>query len=147
MKSAPGTQPATGTGNSARMTKQKRAVAAALEGTDEFTSAQDLHARLRAGGETIGLATVYNQLRALSESGEVDSMRGATGETLYRRCAQASHHHHLVCRTCGAAAEIEGADIERWTAKVAAERGFVDIDHSFEIVGTCGACAGRAGRS
>jgi Fur family ferric uptake transcriptional regulator len=130
------------------MTKQKRAVAAALEGTDEFTSAQDLHARLRAGGETIGLATVYNQLRALSESGEVDSMRGATGETLYRRCAQASHHHHLVCRECGRAVEVDAPELEAWAQKVGRRHGFGELDHVLEITGVCDRClAARPARS
>ena len=41
-----------------RSTKQRSAVSAVLDEADAFLSAQDLHARLRARGESVGLATV-----------------------------------------------------------------------------------------
>src|ERR1700733_8982485 len=84
-----------------RMTRQKRAVAALLAETGEFSSAQDLHARLKESGEKVGLATIYSQLRTAADAGETDSVRGDSGETLFRRCDLVSHHHHLVCRRCG----------------------------------------------
>jgi Fur family ferric uptake transcriptional regulator len=124
---------------SQRETRQKRALAVALRESGAFRSAQDLFAELRARGQNVGLTTVYNQLRALSESGEVDTVRTADGETLYRRCATGHHHHHL---GCGTAVEIEGPEVERWADGVATRHGFVDIAHTVEIVGTCAACAG-----
>jgi Fur family ferric uptake transcriptional regulator len=127
---------------SQRETRQKRALAVALDEGDAFRSAQDLFAELRARGQNVGLTTVYNQLRALAETGEVDTVRTADGETLYRRCATGHHHHHLVCRSCGNAVEVEGPEVERWADRVAGRHGFVDIAHTVEIVGTCAACAG-----
>ena len=123
-----------------RETRQKRAVAAALDESDGFRSAQDLFAELRARGENVGLTTVYNQLRSLSESGELDTLRTDDGETLYRRCGD-GHHHHLVCRVCGRTVEVEGPEVERWADGVADRHGFVDIAHTVEIVGTCDSCA------
>ena len=55
-----------------RSTRQKRALAAILESSDGFRSAQDLFTELRARGENVGLTTVYNQLRALAEAGDID---------------------------------------------------------------------------
>src|SRR5271154_5124132 len=86
-----------------RSTRQKRAVAAVLEASDGFRSAQELHAELQAQGENIGLTTVYNQVRALADAGELDALRSDDGETRYRRCASSDHHHHLVRRHSGAA--------------------------------------------
>lgn len=126
---------------SSRETRQKRAVAAVLEESSGFRSAQDLFADLRSRGEPVGLTTVYNQLRSLAESGQVDTLRTDDGETLYRRCGTDSHHHHLVCRACGAAVEVEGPEVERWADRVAGAHGFVDISHTVEIVGTCGDCS------
>jgi Fur family ferric uptake transcriptional regulator len=83
---------------------------------------------------------VYNQLRALADAGEVDTLRTSDGETLYRRCGT-GHHHHLVCRDCGGTVEVEGPEVERWADRVAGRHGFVDIAHTVEIVGTCSACA------
>jgi Fur family ferric uptake transcriptional regulator len=128
-----------------RSTRQKRALASVLDSSASFRSAQDLFADLRARGETVGLTTVYNQLRALAEAGEVDALRADDGETLYRRCATEEHHHHLVCRACGRTVEVEGPEVERWAAKVAAGHGFVEVTHTVEILGTCAVCDRRGG--
>lgn len=125
----------------ARVTRQKRALSEVLAGSDSFRSAQELHAALRERGVNVGLTTVYNQLRSLAEAGEVDVRRSEEGESLYRRCGTPHHHHHLVCRVCGTTVEVEGPEVERWAARVAAENGFSDLAHTVEIVGTCAACA------
>jgi len=124
-----------------RPTRQRRAVAAALEQFDDFRSAQEVHEALRAGGATVGLSTVYRALQAMADAGELDMLRSEAGEAVYRRCS-ASHHHHLVCRSCGATVEVEGPTVERWTRAVAAEHGYADVSHTLEIFGTCADCAG-----
>src|ERR1700753_2067474 len=107
-----------------RSTRQKRALAALLDECSGFCSAQDLFAELRGRGENVGLTTVYNQLGALAEAGEVDAARTERGEVLDRRRDAASHHHHLVCRNCGRAIEIEGPEVEQWADRVAKAHGF-----------------------
>ena len=124
-----------------RSTRQKRALAAMLAGSDAFRSAQDLFTELRAKGENVGLTTVYNQLRALADSREIDALRGEDGETRYRRCDTDHHHHHLICRACGRTVEVEGPEVERWATQVAADHGFVDVVHTLEVLGTCDGCA------
>jgi Fur family transcriptional regulator, ferric uptake regulator len=123
-----------------RTTRQKRAIDAALDDTDGFMSAQDLHARLRTAGERIGLATVYSQLRSLAGAGEIDSVRADSGETLYRRCAMPVHHHHLVCRGCGRTVELDAPELEALARRLGEEHGFSDLDHVVEITGLCAAC-------
>ena len=128
-----------------RSTRQKRALAAAIDESQEFRSAQELHEVLRGRGERVGLTTVYNQLRALAEAGLVDTVRSADGETLYRRCDTSGHHHHLLCRVCGRTVEVAGSAVERWAEKVAAQAGFVEVSHTIEVVGTCPSCAASEG--
>jgi Fur family transcriptional regulator, ferric uptake regulator len=130
-----------GRGTTFRATRQGDAVSAALTATDSFTSAQDLHARLRQQGESVGLTTVYRHLQVLVDRGEVDVLRRDDGETLYRRCATDTHHHHLICRQCGRTVEVAGREIEAWTARVAAAEGFTEVAHTIEIYGTCSDCA------
>ena len=127
---------------SGRTTRQRSALLAILEEPAGFRSAQELHARLRERGEPVGLATVYRGLQALVEAGEVDVLRGDDGEAAYRRCSP-QHHHHLLCRSCGLTVEVADPPVERWAAKVAAEHGFRDVQHSLEVFGTCADCAGR----
>jgi Fur family transcriptional regulator, ferric uptake regulator len=127
--SAPGTRP----------TRQRRAVAACLQSVEDFRSAQEIHDMLRHSGENVGLSTVYRTLTALAEGGEVDVLRTEEGEALYRRCST-THHHHLVCRSCGRAVEVEGPAVERWADAVAGRHGFSDVSHTLEIFGTCPDC-------
>jgi Fur family ferric uptake transcriptional regulator len=124
-----------------RLTRQQSAVADALGDADDFTSAQDLHARLRTEGHKVGLATVYRALQTLAEQGEVDVLRTDDGESVYRRCSTGAHHHHLVCRTCGRTVEVEGPTVERWADAVSAKHGFRDVTHTVEIFGTCSDCS------
>lgn len=123
-----------------RSTRQKRAIAEVLAEAQTFRSAQELYAVLRSRGNGVGLTTVYNQLRALADAGQVDVMRAEDGETLYRRCRTETHHHHLLCRACGRTVEVAGAAVERWAEDVAAAAGFVDVNHTVEVVGTCADC-------
>jgi Fur family transcriptional regulator, ferric uptake regulator len=124
-----------------RSTRQKRAIAAVLDASDGFRSAQELFTELRARGENVGLTTVYNQLRVLADGGEVDALRADDGETLYRRCVTGQHHHHLVCRQCGRTVEVEGPEVEKWADRVADAHEFVEVSHTLEIFGTCATCA------
>lgn len=124
-----------------RVTRQRGVVKDELGRTDAFRSAQDVFAELRARGEGVGLSTVYRHLQALNESGDADMVRTDAGESLYRLCGQDTrHHHHLVCRNCGLAVEIEGRGVERWAEKVAQDSGFVEVRHTVELHGLCGSC-------
>ncbi|MCB7135423.1 Fur family transcriptional regulator [Cellulosimicrobium marinum] len=123
------------------MTRQRAAVSDALEDLDDFRSAQQLHEILRSRGDSVGLATVYRTLQSLADGGDVDVLRTEDGENLYRRCERREHHHHLVCRACGRTVEIDGPTVEAWATHVGATHGFVDIQHTVELFGTCESCA------
>ena len=133
-------KPTPGRGTRVRGTRQAEALASVLGSLPGFLSAQQIHAELGRRGERIGLATVYRHLQVLSEDGRVDTIREASGETLYRQCRSEAHHHHLICRVCGASVEVEGRAVEQWAAKVAAEAGFTAVDHTVELFGLCPRC-------
>ncbi len=122
-----------------RTTRQRKAVRAVFADLEGFHSAQAVHARLRDGGDAVGLATVYRAVQSLADDGELDSIRTDSGEALYRRCSP-QHHHHLVCRGCGRTVEVDGPAVEQWADRVAGEHGFADISHTLEIFGTCAEC-------
>jgi Fur family transcriptional regulator, ferric uptake regulator len=125
-----------------RETRQGGVVRDALAESEGFRSAQDVYAVLRQQGESVGLSTVYRHLQGLADSGEVDVIHTPEGETTYRFCGDAvrKHHHHLVCRVCGRAEEIEGRAVERWAASVAEQHGYTDVDHTLEVFGVCANC-------
>jgi Fur family ferric uptake transcriptional regulator len=124
-------------------TRQGADVRDAMTQIEGFKTAQQVHEFLRAAGSKIGLATVYRHLAEMAEEGEVDSLRNPNGETVFRRCGAESHHHHLVCRSCGKTLEFEGPEVEAWAERVAKRARFVEVSHSVEVFGTCSDCARR----
>ncbi|BDI24173.1 Fur family transcriptional regulator [Herbiconiux sp. L3-i23] len=124
-----------------RNTWQRQAVREALDSAPGFVSAQDLHANLRQGGSSIGLATVYRALADLAVEGDADSLHSVDGESLYRACSTPGHHHHLICRNCGTTVEIEADAVEQWAAATAAAHGFTQPRHVVDIFGLCAACS------
>ncbi len=134
-------------GREQRVTKQRVAISSALDQLDDFVSTQELHRSLQSDGSSVALATVYRILQSMAEDGLVDVLRNADGEAVYRRCSVAAHHHHLLCRSCGKAVEIEAPEVESWAAKTAAAHGFTEVQHTVEIVGLCPECSARAARA
>ena len=127
-----------------RNTWQRDRVRAALADTQGFVSAQDLHAALRDDNTGIGLATVYRALATLAASGEADQLQSPEGEAIYRACSSTGHHHHLICRGCGTAVEIQASDVEQWAQRTAAAHGFTRAEHVVDIFGLCAACTAKA---
>lgn len=124
-----------------RNTWQRERVRDALAESAGFVSAQDLYAHLRAADTGIGLATVYRTLAAFAASGEADQLHSPDGEAIYRACSTEGHHHHLICRTCGRAVEIEAHEVEAWAQQTAATHGFLEPEHVVDIFGICPECA------
>ena len=67
---------------SSRQTRQGQAVMNVVLSSDNFRSAQDIHAQLRATGDTVGLTTVYRHLALLTEEGQLDALQTADGGLL-----------------------------------------------------------------
>jgi Fur family transcriptional regulator, ferric uptake regulator len=124
-----------------RATRQRAAISRVMDDLDSFMSAQELHALLRHRGAAVGLTTVYRNLQAMADRGEVDVVRRADGESVYRKCDTNNHHHHLVCRTCGYSVELENDELEQWTERAARRHGFSQVSHDLELFGICEACS------
>lgn len=126
------------------MTKQRKAVSQALDSLVDFVSTQELHRILNEAGNTISLATTYRIVQSMADENIVDVLRVADGEALYRRCGVPTHHHHLLCRSCGKAVELEAPEVEQWADAVARRFGYTKVDHTIEIVGLCPECTAKA---
>lgn len=123
-----------------RMTRQRRAVLDELGAQESFRSAQQVHDHMSFKHIKVGLATVYRNLQDLADAGDVDTILAEDGETLYRLCQEPSHHHHLICDSCGKVEEIAPGEVESWVRDVSSEHGFTLLHHSIEIFGLCAVC-------
>lgn len=124
----------------ARNTRQRRIIKATMEELGDFISAQDLHLILANRKEQVSLATTYRVLQSLANAGELDSVKGIEGETLYRHCRVKDHHHHLLCRRCGTAIELEAPALEDWALAMGKQHGFSELEHVVEVTGYCTDC-------
>ncbi|WHF22860.1 transcriptional repressor [Kocuria rhizophila] len=92
----------------------------------------------------MSLATTYRILQSMAELGQVDVLRTAEGEAIYRRCAGPSTTT-TTWRAArrGATVELEAPDIEAWAENTARRHGYTDVDHTVEISGICEQCTAR----
>ena len=127
------------TGVGVRPTRQRVVVLTELMGERNDVTAQELHERLRARGERLGLATVYRTLGLLSDEGLIDALSHRPGELCYRLCGE-GHHHHLVCSGCHQVIELEECELEPWLERISEAHGFVTTGHRLEVAGLCGDC-------
>jgi Fur family ferric uptake transcriptional regulator len=104
-------------------------------------SAQDIHARLRSRGRSIGLASVYRALDVLAQLRLVH--RVDVGGTACYEPADPSgeHHHHAICDRCGKMDAFEDAQLERLLEDVAARLGYEAGGHDIVLRGACPDCA------
>lgn len=124
-----------------RATRQRVRVLDELAREPHDATARELHTRLAASGLRVGVATIYRTLALLASRGVVDTLSHHAGETCYRLCSEA-HHHHLVCSECHTVLEFEDCSLDTWLAEVAREQGFVATEHHLEVVGVCAGCTG-----
>ena len=122
-----------------RTNSRATVIAAALRRTQPFT-AQELVRELARRG--VGRATVFRTLDLLVSLDVLSRIHGVEHGTRcirYTTCAP-SHHHHLVCRSCGRVEEIRASGLEQRIAALARARGFQPLGHGLEVQGLCAEC-------
>ncbi|KGF21356.1 Fur family transcriptional regulator [Pseudoglutamicibacter albus] len=124
-----------------RNTRQRALLEEELRRHDDFRTAQEIHQCMLSHGDTVSLATIYRSLTQMHEDGLVDQVRTESGEMAFRRCHDEGHHHHLVCRQCGSAEEVDAPEFEEWADELAAAYGFTGVDHNLELNGYCPECS------
>lgn len=84
--------------------------------------------------------TLYRNMETLSYSGAVKVMR-FTGRSSYYEIA-GTHHHHLVCESCGKITELPGCRAARLEVEKVKNAGFASVKrHNLEYIGLCKKCA------
>jgi Fur family peroxide stress response transcriptional regulator len=88
---------------------------------------------------TIGLATVYNTLRTMTERGLVSELPFSSA---MRFDSNMRPHANLVCRRCGCIEDVEFApeDLNTMLEHVARAAGFAPEGQRFDVYGLCQTC-------
>jgi Fur family ferric uptake transcriptional regulator len=124
-----------------RNAQGRRAVVELLGSQPCALSAADIHERLRAAGQRVGLATVYRTLELLVERGFAQRLELGQGMARYERVhPSGDHHHHLVCDTCGRVTPFDDTGLERAIERITGELEFRVAEHDVVLHGACERC-------
>lgn len=120
----------------------RRAVVEVLARQSCCLSAQEIERELRAGGEEVGLASVYRALELLHTSGLVQRVDLGDGGSRYEPVLpDGEHHHHVVCDRCGDVTAFEDPSLERAIERLESRLHRAVSAHDVVIHADCGRCA------
>ena len=126
-----------------RVTTPRLAVLTALASGGPHTSADAVVSAVRERLGDGSAQTVYNVLRTFTDVGLVRRIEPAGRPGLYE-LRVGDNHHHIVCRSCGAIADVACAVGGASCLTAADDSGF-DIDEAEVIFwGRCPECRSRA---
>jgi len=121
-----------------RLTKPRRAILRALADAGAPVSVEEVHRALAGAAD---LVTVYRGMEGFARAGVVRRHPLESGKNLWALEATGdAHHHHVICRECGHADELNGCEAAKFE-NAARRLGYSNISHVFEIYGVCSSCA------
>ncbi|MBM3634007.1 MAG: transcriptional repressor [Actinobacteria bacterium] len=122
----------------------RQAVVQLLARQDCCLSAHEIHDALAAEpGPTPGMASVYRALETLTNLHLVHKVDLGGQVAKYEPAHPGGdHHHHAVCRECGAVVPIEDDGVEMAIHAMADRLAFDVEAHDITLRGRCARCAG-----
>jgi len=122
-----------------RLTPQRMTILAAIENSDHHISADEIYAHVVARHPGVNISTVYRTLELLKQLGliyEID----LGGDRVGYHPEGRGHHHHLICRKCGAIIDVNEAVLFPLQAVLLQAFNFsADLRH-LAIFGLCNNC-------
>lgn len=129
-------------GHGLKATPKRLAVAGLFLSRRGSMTPEAVWQRLRPQLGELGLPTVYRILEDLVRVGLLTRVELEDRVLRYAVCRAepGTHHHHLVCVSCGDVGEVEGCSFEREVRRVERRTGFRVLSHRLQIDGICSAC-------
>ena len=122
-----------------RMTPQRIMIASAVENSTDHISAEEIYAQIAQLYPNVNISTVYRTLELLKKLGLVTETDLGEGRVRYHPMTK-GHHHHLVCRDCGATIDLDESLLTPFKSALLKEYRFIaDLRH-LVIFGRCVNC-------
>ncbi len=123
-----------------RLTPQRIMILSAIENSNNHISAEEIYAQIVAKYPNVNISTVYRTLELLKRLGLVTETDLGEGRVRYHP-AEKGHHHHLVCRECGAIIDLDESLLAPLKSALLQEHKFsADLSH-LAILGRCVNCS------
>ena len=127
-----------------RMTPQRLLILSALRHADCHLTAAQILENVKLSYPYLDISTVYRTLNALIQMRLVSAIDLGGGESSYEWIDHI-RHHHLICRSCDQALQLNHVYLENLGAKIFEDYSFQpDVDH-LAIFGLCNTCLARKG--
>lgn len=126
-----------------RMTPQRMAILHVLHHEGTHLSPAQVYKKARVELPGLTEPTVYRTLEFLADNGLVRPSYTANGHLTYEITGNA--HHHMVCRNCGAEAEVEHLLLESLYRLLETTSGYRSIDSHVTFFGLCPKCQKKRG--
>lgn len=123
-----------------RATQQRKAIHKVLVNCGRPLSVGEILDLAQNEAVGLGIATVYRNLKALQEEGQVVQV-DLPGQPPRWEIVPGSHHHHFLCNTCDKLFEIHGCP-EGIAGLL--PKGYTLAEHELLLRGQCDACSGRS---
>ncbi len=122
-----------------RLTPQRIMILSAIENSDDHISAEEIYAQVTAKYPNVNISTVYRTLELLKRLGLVTETDLGGGRVRYHP-VEKGHHHHLVCRECGAIIDLDESVLSSVKDVLLRKYGFIaDLRH-LAVFGRCVNC-------
>ncbi|BCV21717.1 ferric uptake regulation protein [Moorella sp. Hama-1] len=128
-----------------KVTPQRKAILSVLAGTRAVMNVQELFQEVIKILPGTNFSTVYRNLDTLLARGLLCRISRETGGDLYELRREEGHHHHVICKGCGASIPVKFCPLEAMAAELAG-KGFLPTEHHFEVYGLCEHCRGKRER-
>ncbi|MEO9323838.1 Fur family transcriptional regulator [Nocardioides sp. C4-1] len=125
-------------GAALRVTRQRLAVLQAVQAHPHAETDAVIDA-VRADLGVVSHQAVYDVLRALTEAGLLRRIQ-PSGSVARYETRTGDNHHHVVCRSCGAVADVDCATGAAPCLTASDDSGFVIDEAEVIYWGTCPAC-------
>ena len=123
-----------------RQTAQRRAILDTLHHAPGPLTPQEVLDAARANHASLGLATVYRNLSALEEAGEVVPVH-LPGESARFEVSGRGHHHHFRCESCSGVFEFTTTCPVATLEGVTLPGGLRVRHHELTLYGLCSSCS------
>ena len=122
-----------------RVTSQRLVIHRVLHELDAHVTAEDVLGAVAHRLPGVSLPTVYATLELLENLGAVRRVAIPGGPTRYD--PRTAPHHHLVCRECGRAQDVDAAVELAPVLRAARRQGFATQHAEVVVAGLCDRCS------
>jgi Fur family ferric uptake transcriptional regulator len=126
-------------GRGLRCTAQRVAVLSLLRAEPAHLRVEEVAEQARSRLGTVSTQAVYDVLAALTDAGLVRRIEPAGSPARFEARTE-SDHHHLVCRSCAAVADVELGAGDASRLEPASTRGYLVDETEIIFWGLCPAC-------